>query len=69
METKEDLDGNKIIKKYRNGYIPKLRERCDTIVGTANYLSPEVINQAFPGAIVEPIAVKRGRGRPKKNES
>ena len=32
-------------------------------------LSPEVINQAFPGAIVEPIAVKRGRGRPKKNES
>ena len=32
-------------------------------------LSPEVINQAFPGAIVESIPVKRGRGRPKKNES
>ena len=32
-------------------------------------LSPEVINEAFPGGIVEPIAVKRGRGRPKKNES
>ena len=32
-------------------------------------LSPEVINQAFPGGIVDPIAVKRGRGRPKKNES
>ena len=32
-------------------------------------LSPEVINQAFPGGIVNPIAVKRGRGRPKKNES
>lgn len=32
-------------------------------------LSPEVINQAFPGGIVEPIAVKRGRGRPKKSEA
>ena len=32
-------------------------------------LAPEVINQAFPGAIVEPIAVKRGRGRPKKSEA
>jgi len=32
-------------------------------------LSPEVINKAFPGGIVNPIPVKRGRGRPKKNES
>ena len=32
-------------------------------------LSPEVINKAFEGAIVDPIPVKRGRGRPKKNES
>ena len=32
-------------------------------------LSPDVINQAFPGAIANPIPVKRGRGRPKKNES
>jgi len=32
-------------------------------------LAPEVINQAFPGAIQEPIAVKRGRGRPKKSEA
>ena len=32
-------------------------------------LSPEVINQAFEGSIVDPIPVKRGRGRPKKNES
>ena len=32
-------------------------------------LSPEVINQAFPGGIAEPIAVKRGRGRPKKSEA
>jgi len=31
-------------------------------------LSPEVINQAFPGGILEPIPVKRGRGRPKKSE-
>ena len=32
-------------------------------------LSPEVINQAFPNCIVKPIPVKRGRGRPKKNEA
>ncbi len=32
-------------------------------------LSPEVINQAFPGSIVEAIPVKRGRGRPKKSEA
>ena len=31
-------------------------------------LAPEVINEAFPGSIVDPIPVKRGRGRPKKNE-
>ena len=31
-------------------------------------LSPEVINEAWPKAIVDPIPVKRGRGRPKKNE-
>ena len=32
-------------------------------------LAPDVINSAFPGAIQEPIAVKRGRGRPKKSEA
>ena len=32
-------------------------------------LAPEVINEAFPGGIVEPIPVKRGRGRPKKSEA
>ncbi len=32
-------------------------------------LSPDVINQAFPGGIVDPIPVKRGRGRPKKSEA
>jgi hypothetical protein len=32
-------------------------------------LAPEVINQAFPGCIAEAIAVKRGRGRPKKSEA
>jgi len=31
-------------------------------------LSPEVINEAWPEAISDPIPVKRGRGRPKKNE-
>lgn len=31
------------VKKYKNAYVPMIRERCDTIVGTANYLSPEVI--------------------------
>jgi serine/threonine protein kinase len=33
------------VKKYKNAYVPMIRERCDTIVGTANYLSPEVIMQ------------------------
>ena len=32
-------------------------------------LPPSVINEAFPGAIVDPIEVKRGRGRPKKSEA
>jgi hypothetical protein len=32
-------------------------------------LSPDVINEAFPGGIVDPIPVKRGRGRPKKSEA
>ena len=32
-------------------------------------LSPDVINQAFPGGILKPIPVKRGRGRPKKSEA
>jgi hypothetical protein len=32
-------------------------------------LSPEVINQAFGNIIVDPIPVKRGRGRPKKSEA
>jgi hypothetical protein len=32
-------------------------------------LAPEVINQAFPDSINEPIPVKRGRGRPKKSEA
>lgn len=32
-------------------------------------LAPEVINQAFPNSISEPIPVKRGRGRPKKSEA
>lgn len=41
----EGQDGNKTVKKYKNAYVPMIRERCDTIVGTANYLSPEVIMQ------------------------
>ena len=32
-------------------------------------LPPSVINEAFPGSIVDPIEVKRGRGRPKKSEA
>ena len=32
-------------------------------------LAPEVINEAFPGCIVDAIPVKRGRGRPKKSEA
>jgi len=32
-------------------------------------LAPEVINQAYPGCIVDAIPVKRGRGRPKKSEA
>lgn len=32
-------------------------------------LAPDVINLAFPGAIQEPISVKRSRGRPKKSEA
>lgn len=32
-------------------------------------LAPDVINQAYPGMIVDPIPVKRGRGRPKKSEA
>ena len=41
----ETEDGKKQVKKYKNAYVPMIRERCDTIVGTANYLSPEVIMQ------------------------
>ena len=32
-------------------------------------LAPEVINQALGDIIVDPIPVKRGRGRPKKSEA
>ena len=32
-------------------------------------LSPEVVNEAFPGLINDPVEVKRGRGRPKKSEA
>jgi hypothetical protein len=32
-------------------------------------LAPEVINQALGNIIVDPIPVKRGRGRPKKSEA
>ena len=32
-------------------------------------LAPEVINEAFPGSILDPLPVKRGRGRPKKSEA
>ena len=32
-------------------------------------LAPEVINQALGNIIQDPIAVKRGRGRPKKSEA
>lgn len=44
VETDEG-NGKKTVKKYKNQYVPMIRERCDTIVGTANYLSPEVIMQ------------------------
>lgn len=43
VEEGEGEDGKIKKKKYRNAYASKIRERCDTIVGTANYLSPEVI--------------------------
>ena len=42
VETETSV-GKKEVKKYKNAYVPMIRERCDTIVGTANYLSPEVI--------------------------
>lgn len=45
VEENQGEDGKMKKRKYRNAYASKLRERCDTIVGTANYLSPEVITQ------------------------
>ena len=44
-ETVKDENGNNKLKKFKNQYANTLRERCDTIVGTANYLSPEVVMQ------------------------